>query len=207
MIDLHELALFIGAVLMLMISPGPNMAFVVAHGVSCGWRGGVAAAVGITAADLVLTALTAAGIGGLVASWPLALEVIRVIGVGYLLWMAWQAWNRPSGLLQLDARHKSLRAIARRAAVNSLFNPKALLFFVMFLPQFADAHRGPIAMQLMALGLVLSLVALLFHALLGTVGGALAGLLGSMPSIWPSRMLALILAGLAAKLAGAHLAR
>lgn len=69
-VDLATLSLFSAAAGLLLLSPGPNMAFVVAHGVSHGWRGGVAAALGIATADLVLTALTAAGVTAVVSGWP-----------------------------------------------------------------------------------------------------------------------------------------
>ena len=75
MISLVTLAVFSGAVLLLLLSPGPNMAFVISHGVTHGWRGGCASALGIAVADLLLTALTAMGVTALVASWPPAFDL------------------------------------------------------------------------------------------------------------------------------------
>ncbi|HEX2011245.1 MAG TPA: LysE family translocator [Roseateles sp.] len=204
LIEPATLALFALAVLLLLMSPGPNMAFVIAHGLSYGWRGGVAASLGIGVADLLLTALTALGITALVAQWPPAFDLIRWAGVFYLLWMAWQAWRNPGVLAGLGrGPQRSLRAVALRSMLNSLLNPKALLFFMVFLPQFVDATRGPVARQLIALGVLLTLISMLFHAGLGALGGALKRLTaaGTRAARWQSRALALVLLALAIRLA------
>jgi threonine/homoserine/homoserine lactone efflux protein len=203
MIEISTLALFSGAVLMLMLSPGPNMAFVIGHGVAYGWRGGVAAALGIGAADLVLTALTTLGVTALVAQWPPAFDVIRWAGAVYLLWMAWQAWRRPGVLPAGQAAESSLAALAGRAMFNSLLNPKALLFFMVFLPQFADAARGPLAPQLLTLGIVLTVIAAGFHAALGALGGWVSKRMtgNARAARWQSRGLSFVLVLLAFRLA------
>jgi hypothetical protein len=80
------LSVFLVAALVLFLSPGPNMAFVLSHGIAYGPRGGFAAALGIGAADLVLTALTAMGVTAIVAAWPPAFDILRYIGALYLVW-------------------------------------------------------------------------------------------------------------------------
>jgi threonine/homoserine/homoserine lactone efflux protein len=77
MVDFSTLGLFLLAVLTLFLSPGPNRAFVLSHGIAHGPRGGCAAAAGIACADLVLTALTATGITALAAAWPPSFDVTR----------------------------------------------------------------------------------------------------------------------------------
>ena len=174
MIDLTSLWIFVGAVVLLLLSPGPNMAFVISHGVSYGWRGGVAAGLGIGLADLLLTALTATGITTLVASWPPSFELIRYAGVLYLLWLAFKTLLHSSAARAASAPLEALPTLLLRAMLNSLLNPKALLFFMVFLPQFVKPEAGPIALQLVQLGLVLTLIAGVFHAVLGVFGGAIS---------------------------------
>ncbi|POA18120.1 lysine transporter LysE [Pseudomonas sp. FW300-N1A1] len=174
MIDLASLWIFVGAVMLLLLSPGPNMAFFISHGVSYGWRGGVASGLGIGLADLLLTALTAAGITTLVAHWPPAFELIRYAGVAYLLWLAFKALHTSSTVSGSPVTLVPLKTVLLRAMFNSLLNPKALLFFMVFLPQFVRPEYGPIAIQLMMLGVVLSLVGAVFHSVLGVFGGALS---------------------------------
>ena len=174
MIDLATLAVFSGAVLLLLLSPGPNMAFVISHGVTQGWRGGVACALGISVADLLLTALTATGVTALVASWPPSFDLIRYAGVVYLLWLVFKTLQKKPGLDTACVNRVPLGRVFLQAMLNSLLNPKALLFFVVFLPQFVRPQAGSIAVQLIVLGGVLTLIAAVFPGLLGVFGGVLS---------------------------------
>jgi threonine/homoserine/homoserine lactone efflux protein len=174
MIDFTTLLMFSGAVLLLLLSPGPNMAFVISHGVSYGWRGGVASSLGICVADLVLTLLTASGVTALVASWPPSFDVIRYAGVVYLLWLVVKTLQNSARLDTALVKRVRLSRVFVQALLNSLLNPKALLFFLVFLPQFVRPEAGSIAVQLLVLGGVLTLIAGVFHALLGVFGGALS---------------------------------
>src|SRR5689334_6073506 len=130
MMDTGTLSLFVLAVLALFISPGPNMAFVLSHGLAHGVRGGFAAAIGISAADLVHTLCAATGVTALVAAWPPSFDVLRYAGALYLLWLAWQAL-RPAGARgdKAPAQPAGFARIVRMAWLNNLVNPKALLFF------------------------------------------------------------------------------
>ncbi|MGT2490244.1 LysE family translocator [Cupriavidus basilensis] len=96
MIELATLSVFAAAVMVLLLSPGPNMAFVIGarHHLRTRRRH-PAAALGIAAADLVLTVLTATGITAVIAAWPPAFDLIRYAGALYLLWMACKALRRP----------------------------------------------------------------------------------------------------------------
>ena len=171
MIDLATLAVFSGAVLLLLLSPGPNMAFVVSHGVTHGWRGGMASALGIGVADVLLTALTATGVTALVASWPPSFDVIRYAGVVYLLWLVFKTLQKRPVPNAGHIDRVPLGRVFLQAMLNSLLNPKALLFFVVFLPQFVRPEAGDIAVQLMVLGGVLTVIAAVFHGLLGILVG------------------------------------
>lgn len=181
MIDLATLSVFAVAVMFLLISPGPNMMFVVTHGATYGWMGGVASALGIGAADLVLTALTATGIAAVVGSMPAAFDVIRFCGAAYLLWMAYKCVQAPTAPSVAIASQATLKAVFARAMLNSLLNPKALLFFVVFLPQFVVPGHGPVAWQLLFLGSVLTVIAIVFHAALGAGSGVVRRFLDANP--------------------------
>lgn len=196
------LLLFSAAVLGLLLSPGPNMAMVVSQALSHGARGGVASAAGIFVADLLMTLLVCAGIAALAAAWPPSFDLLRWAGAGYLTWLAWSALRRRERRLQEARAMPSLWQGFRGAVLVSLLNPKALLFFLVFLPQFADLRRGGITPQLLVLGLLLSILAFLFHALLGVVAGhvvrAFRGMATSLR--WLDRVQASVLLGLAVRL-------
>ncbi|WDU60437.1 LysE family translocator [Pseudomonas poae] len=203
MIEPATLAVFSGAVLLLLLSPGPNMAFVISHGVTHGWRGGVASGLGIGVADLLLTALTATGVTAVVASWPPSFDLIRNAGVVYLLWLAFKTVQKRPGAMTDQVEPVRLRRVFLRAMLNSLLNPKALLFFVVFLPQFVRPEAGPIAIQLLVLGGVLTLIAAVFHVLLGIFGGAVSRFFAGRPvgAVLQKWGLATVLMALAVRLA------
>ena len=176
--DATNLYLFIVAALLLLIVPGPNMAIVSSHAVAHGWRAGLAAALGITLADVLMTIMVSAGLGALVMSWAPAFDLLRWAGACYLMWLAWQAVKTPPTDTDTQATQASMRKIFVRATLNSLLNPKALLFFMVFLPQFVTVGASNVTSQLMFLGLLLALFALIFHSLLGFCAGRLHGRLG-----------------------------
>ena len=120
----------------------------------------------------------------------------------YLVWMAWNTLHKPGASTLSGPRQATLTGVARRGMLNSLLNPSALLFFMVFLPQFADVSRGPLWIQLLVLGLVLSTIALAFHAALGALGGSVTTLLTKRPAAarWHARGLALVLVLLAVRL-------
>ena len=203
MISLATLALFLLAVLALFLSPGPNMAFVLSHGVAHGPRGGFAAALGISSADLVHTLFAATGVTALVAAWPPSFDLLRYAGALYLLWLAFQAL-RSNGGLPAGARVQpsAFARIVRMAFLNNLVNPKALLFFMVFLPQFVDPARGSVPLQLVQLGVMLSAAALAFNTLLGACSGQVGRWLQHRPGAdrFQRGLLALVMVGLAIRL-------
>jgi threonine/homoserine/homoserine lactone efflux protein len=183
MIDTATLLLFLLAVLTRFLSPGPNMAFVMSHGMAYGPRGGLAAAIGIGTADMVLTVLTATGVTAILFAWGPAFDMLRIAGAAYLMWLALKALQAPSStlLLKVDTTKLTFTKIARNAMLGSLLNPKALLFFMVFLPQFVDPSKGDMATQLVTLGLVLSAASMVFNTTLGAFSGQLGTILQRYP--------------------------
>jgi len=203
MISLATLALFLLAVLALFLSPGPNMAFVLSHGVAHGPRGGFAAALGISSADLVHTLFAATGVTALVAAWPPSFNLLRYAGALYLLWLAFQALRSNAGLpAGARVQPSAFARIVRMAFLNNLVNPKALLFFMVFLPQFVDPARGSVPLQLVQLGVMLSVAALAFNTLLGACSGQVGRWLQRRPGAerFQRGLLALVMVGLAIRL-------
>ena len=202
MIGLATLSLFLLAVLALFLSPGPNMAFVLSHGVAHGPRGGFAAALGISAADLVHTLFAATGVTALVAAWPPSFDVLRYAGALYLVWLAVQALRSGGLRMGAQAQPAGFGRIVRMALLNNLVNPKALLFFMVFLPQFVDPARGSVPLQLVQLGAVLSMAALAFNTALGACSGQVGRWLQRRPGAarFQSGLLATVMLGLAVRL-------
>ncbi|HEY9024229.1 MAG TPA: LysE family translocator, partial [Burkholderiaceae bacterium] len=175
---------------------------VLSHGVAHGPRGGFAAAIGISAADLVHTLFAATGVTALVAAWPPSFDVLRYAGALYLVWLAVQALRSGGLRMGAQAQPAGFGRIVRMALLNNLVNPKALLFFMVFLPQFVDPSRGSVPLQLVQLGVVLSMAALAFNTLLGACSGQIGRWLHSRPGAarFQSGLLAAVMLGLAVRL-------
>jgi threonine/homoserine/homoserine lactone efflux protein len=182
MIEPTTYGLFLLAVLTLFLSPGPNMAFVLSHGVAHGARGGFAAALGIGMADVIFTVLTATGITALVAAWPPSFDILRYAGAIYLIWLAFNAIRHPGGIGTLERQNDSFTNIVRRATINNLLNPKALLFYMVFLPQFVKTQNGNVPSQILILGFSLTIAGVLFNILLGAFSGQVGTFLQRNPN-------------------------
>lgn len=197
------LALFVASCFGLLLSPGPNMALVVSQGLAYGPRGGVAVAAGIMIADLVLTALVIAGVAALLAAWPPLLDMLRFGGAAYLVWLALKSLRRRDGGLLPTADARNTRSIVQLSILTSLLNPKALLFFMVFLPQFVEPERGGVGTQLAVLGIVLATIAFCFHTLLGVASARARRWAEGQGSRlrWMDRLQALVFLSLALRLA------
>lgn len=202
MIEPTTYGLFLLAVLTLFLSPGPNMAFVLSHGLAHGTRGGLAAALGIGLADVIFTILTATGITALVAAWPPSFDVLRYAGTTYLVWLAINAIRYPGGIGTLERQNDSFTNIVRRATFNNLLNPKALLFFMVFLPQFVKTQNGNVPLQILILGFSLTIAGVLFNIMLGAFSGQVGSFLQRSPNAakYQGWFLAVVLFALAVRL-------
>lgn len=142
-VDLGVLPAFIAAVVVLLLAPGPDMAFIVATGLRDGRGGATRAALGITAAVSVYVVLTALGVGAFLAAAPGIAEVIQLGGAAYLSYLAWATW-RSSGSPLEPSPEQSANVFRRGFAVN-IANPKIMLPFTAFLPQFlGEATENPV---------------------------------------------------------------
>jgi len=155
MFEVNSLVLFVMAGLALNLTPGPDLLYITARSLGQGWRAGAASAFGIAAGCLVHTAAAALGISLLLRASPVAYDAIRLAGAAYLIFLGLQALRAragPHGLAPLPATPLS-RVFWQGFATNVL-NPKVALFFLAFLPQFADPARGSFELQVLVLGLI-----------------------------------------------------
>jgi threonine/homoserine/homoserine lactone efflux protein len=155
MFDWHQLALFAVAGLLLNLAPGPDMLYIIARSLAQGRRAGVVSAAGISAGCLVHTAAAALGISALLRVSPLAYDALRLAGAAYLIWLGVRTLTAKRARLEAPSvASADLRRIFWQGFATNVLNPKVALFFVAFLPQFADATRGSIAVQIAILGLI-----------------------------------------------------
>lgn len=135
--------LYLLAAIGLSVTPGPNSLLVLTHGALHGWRRTLYTAAGGCLGFTVLIGLSMAGIGALLQTSAHALTVLKLVGGAYLVWLGWQIWHAPPIQLRPVAEGRPVRAhgLFRIGLLTALSNPKALLFYGAFLPQFIDPTR------------------------------------------------------------------
>jgi len=148
MIDPALFFAFLAATTVLMLIPGPNVALIVANSVAYGSRFGLVTVAGTSSAMVVQLAITAFGMTEILGTLGHWFEWLRWLGVLYLIWLGVRHWRAPaSDLTKTAPQPKSRRALYTRALLVSLTNPKLLLFYGAFFPQFISVAR-PAGLQI-----------------------------------------------------------
>lgn len=172
MVEFWTLLAFIPAGLALNLSPGADMMFCMGLGLRSGPRAALAASAGISAGGMVHATVAGLGLGAAVAALPWLFDVIRWIGVAYLLWLAVGAL-RAGPVDRADVRPMTVRRAFMDGMIVNLLNPKVILFVLAFVPQFVDPDSGSILGQFLIFGLVLSLGGMVINGGVGIFAGTL----------------------------------
>lgn len=176
--DLWLLLAFLPAALALNLTPGADMMFCLGQGLRAGARQAMAASAGISLGTLVHVMLAALGLGALVAAAPWLFDVIRWLGIVYLLWLALGALR--SGPLRAKGRAMSVQRAFREGLLVNLTNPKMIFFVLAFLPQFTDPTQN-LFVQFMLLGAIISLGGFVINGAVGVFAGGLGRRLAESP--------------------------
>ena len=169
------LALFTSASLLLAVAPGPDNIFVLTQSMVRGWRVGLIVTLGLCTGLSVHTTAVALGVAALFQTSALAFNLLKFAGAAYLAYLAWGAFR--AGAASLDNAGGEPLGPGRaylRGIVMNVTNPKVSIFFLAFLPQFADPARGPLPVQIGVLGLIFIAATVLvfgsFSLLAGVIG-------------------------------------
>jgi threonine/homoserine/homoserine lactone efflux protein len=158
MLGIHDLWLFIISGLLLNVIPGPDTAYIIGRSVQLGWRGGVAAALGIGAGCLVHVFSAAIGLSALLAASSAAFTLVKWAGAGYLCFigvkMLLSRQQAPPDNSATAGGAITLRQVFLQGALTNVLNPKVALFFLAFLPQFVGADSPHKAAAFLLLGLI-----------------------------------------------------
>jgi threonine/homoserine/homoserine lactone efflux protein len=171
------LLLFAAASVALLALPGPAVVYVVTRSVDQGRTAGLVSVFGIEAGTFAYALAAAAGLTGLIAASETGFTILKYVGAGYLIYL---------GVRKLLARDEPLESVPGahsrlflRGMVVQLLNPKIAIFFLAFLPQFVEPSRGPVAVQILVLGTLFTLLAILTDSAYVLLAGALGGWLRS----------------------------
>ena len=178
--DVTTLLGFVAASLVVLLTPGPGVLYVVARSVAQGTRIGLVSVLGLSAGALVHVAAATLGLSAILLTSATAFGIVKAVGAGYLIYL---------GLRTLFARQSSDEAAPsaatplhrpfRDGVIVSLFNPKIAVFFLAFLPQFVDPSRGPVPQQILLLGLLYVALAVITDGAYALLAGSLRQWLGS----------------------------
>jgi threonine/homoserine/homoserine lactone efflux protein len=176
-----NIGLFVGAALVLLLIPGPAVLYIVARSVVQGRLAGFVSDLGIHTATLVHVLAAAVGLSALLASSALAFSAVKYAGAAYLIWLGLKKifGGGEAAADGVALKRYSYGRLFRDGFIVNLLNPKTALFFFAFLPQFAEASRGHLAMQIAFLGLL--------FAALGFVTDGCYALLASAAGDWLKR--------------------
>ena len=171
--DGSTLLLFAGASLALLAIPGPAVIYVVTRSIEHGRTAGMVSMLGVETGTFAYALAAAAGLSGLIAASVTAFTVVKYAGAAYLLYLGVRK------LLERDQPQDALPSgrsqLFLKGALVQVLNPKIAIFFVAFLPQFVHSSRGPVAVQILVLGTIFTLLAVLSDGAYVLLGGAVSG--------------------------------
>ncbi|MCE7000442.1 LysE family translocator [Saccharothrix sp. S26] len=176
-IDPHLLALFTVTTLVAMITPGPDMLFVLGCGMRGGPRAGLLATAGVAVSEAVHVVVAAAGLAALFAAVPVAFTVVRTVGAAYLVYLGVQAIRHRGRTVlgETPAGGMSGRRAFFTGMATNLLNPKMVTFTIAFLPQFIDPDLGRVWLQFALLGAILIALEFLVDGAVGVLAGRIGG--------------------------------
>lgn len=191
--------------LALVLTPGPNMIYLVSRSITQGLRAGLVSLAGVGVGFVMYLAAAAAGIATVFAVVPAVYTAIKIAGACYLLWLAWNA-VKPGGhsaFAPRDLPADPPRRLFVMGLVTNLLNPKIAVLYISLLPQFVDVRQGKVAEQVLVLGITQIFIAVTVNALIVVTAGSVARFLARRPRWMRTQryLMGAVLTGLAVRIA------
>ena len=203
--EISSLLTFALVALGLVLTPGPNMIYLISRSICQGRRAGLVSLGGVALGFVFYMLCAAFGITALIFAVPYAYDALRISGVVYLLYLAWQA-VKPGGRSVFAVRDlpaDSGRKLFMMGFITNLANPKIAIMYLSLLPQFISPGHGSILAQSLALGFTQAIISVAFNALIVVMAGQVSLFLAGRP-LWQQFqrwLMATVLAGMAVKIA------
>ena len=179
-----NLVLFLTASLVVIVAPGPDNILVLTRGVAQGRSAALVSAAGASLGLVVHSSFAAVGLSALLAQSAVAFSVVKYVGAAYLIYLGVRAWlDREGFAVQRGEGAIPLRRVFTQAVASNVLNPKIAVFFLAYLPQFADPATGGTALQLLALGLAFALLTLAIFSAIAVFSGTIGSWLRTRPKL------------------------
>ena len=176
MIPVETLSAFFAAAVLLALAPGPDNIFVFTQAALHGRASGLAVVMGLCTGLVVHTLAVALGVAVIFRTSVVAFSALKFAGAAYLLYLAWQAFRTAAVTTPADGGGKIPPGrLYRRGILMNVTNPKVSIFFLAFLPQFAEPARGPLPLQIILLGTTFIVSTILVFGAIALLAGTLAG--------------------------------
>ncbi|SFA39884.1 Threonine/homoserine/homoserine lactone efflux protein [Parageobacillus thermantarcticus] len=153
---------FLGVAILLTLMPGPDILFVIAQSISQDKKAGIITALGLCSGLIVHITAAALGVSAIIYQSALAFAVVKYAGAAYLLYLAWQSFKEKEEIFIINhTKPLKYRSLYKKGILMNLLNPKVSLFFLALLPQFVDKSLGHMTLQMVILGIIFLVQALL----------------------------------------------
>lgn len=165
---------FLGVSVLLGMAPGPDNIFVLTQSALKGRLAGLVVTIGLCTGIVIHTTAVAFGVAAIFKTSQFAFLVLKIVGALYLLYLAWQAFRASSRKIVIGGEHQPHYAkLYRRGFIMNITNPKISIFFLAFLPQFADPSKGSLPLQIMILGALFILSTVMVFGAIALLAGTL----------------------------------
>jgi threonine/homoserine/homoserine lactone efflux protein len=190
MLGTHDLALFVLSGLLLNVTPGPDMLYIIGRSTTQGWRAGAAATLGVSAGCFVHISAAALGISALLTASSAAFTILKLAGAAYLVYVGIEMLRSPRlqpGALGAPLPMARARDVFAQGFLTNALNPKVALFFLAFLPQFVDLDAPAKPLAFLFLGVIFTFNATLWNLLVAWGAARMSAAIGSRAVQWAQR--------------------
>jgi threonine/homoserine/homoserine lactone efflux protein len=182
--DLLSALSFLGAAVVLTLMPGPDNLFVLALSISKGKKAGISTSLGLCTGLIVHITAATVGISAIIYQSALAFAVVKYAGAAYLLFLAWKSFReKESGFNLTHQSSLDYKSLYKKGIIMNVLNPKVSLFFLAFLPQFINYSTGNVPLQMLTLGIIFMLQAILIFIVISVFSEKVGYLLRKSPSL------------------------
>lgn len=183
-LEISTLFAFLGAAIILTIMPGPDNLFVLAQSITQDKKAGIATSLGLCTGLLVHISAAVLGISAIIYQSTIIFSIVKFAGAAYLLYLAWQSFRAKGDPFSLQQQNvQAYVKLYKKGILMNILNPKVSLFFLALLPQFVHPSQGHVALQMLILGIVFLVQALVLFILFSLFAGKVRNVIIGQPAI------------------------